>query len=955
MLRLEEVQFVNWGPLRPDPVPFMTDTVNLITGTNGSAKTCFVNGIKVLLGVRFPKGSEPREYIFNPLALQLNAEMGPADQAVLRGTFCNPYTHSGHRFFSWEGAEFEAQEHATVICVVRHDSIRYRILPGRICWIEPISESLGRFLEENPLGGQKWRGPQVYDQILSRMGVSQAMRGVLALPQGETGEILKKSPTELLKTILQLTGKQDILDAYASQRKKYELARAKHRETVSNLELEKGTLAKRSRDAEKYEEWNEHRRERDELRDLLIPAADYRDRVEQRDRLAAEYEGFERRVKTNTEALKHKEDALPEREVELAGVRGRLRVLRSRRDSSARRQSRLEAVGARLDQSLVAARIQYEHSTDLIGQMTDTELNEAARRADQQWRNDLRALDSREREIADLNEQAGTLRSGLAAAPEEVQKFRTNLRTAGIESVLVADVLEPASTPARQVEAALGDAIWALVVSEAKFGRAVLMARDAQYRFPLARAGSGHPVAVLAGLRAPDDLNALLADLDVPTAPDLGTIGISATGAAADGFFHLPAMVHLRASKTARLGRASRAERLAEIERRLPAVAQERVQLVAAVQESHRQVQRLLEAVQLWPMHDEIRLRAEHLGRRARLAIELRRSARVQQAERLHDADELASVEGELRARLDQLRQQIEQEKAALSSLRNQRAASQGSLQLAQEAVDGIGLSDSQRQAFLQRGLEPTAELHRRMERVERWVIDEDRYPTYLRTEQVLADRDEQHDVVERAETTLGTVEQDMLEHQNEVDRARERYDNNVNAIVRLFDNRFREVCQSAGMQGELHRIAGDSRGEYGLDVRAAHKAGDRLISYQRRNFHSGGQTVKIAILLLLAAMSMGEEGSAEMLIMDEPIAHMSVENADQIAEVITSLKDRAQFILAMPTNAETLRVHWAEWQISLLVREPGELRAPQPQILSNLDVDTEARFASPQLALQTA
>ncbi len=274
---------------------------------------------------------------------------------------------------------------------------------------------------------------------------------------------------------------------------------------------------------------------------------------------------------------------------------------------------------------------------------------------------------------------------------------------------------------------------------------------------------------------------------------------------------------------------------------------------------------------------------------------------------------------------------------------------------LAQEAVDAIALSDIQRQAFLQRGLEPTAELHRRMERVERLVNDEDRYPTYLRTDQVLADRDEQHDVVQRAEKTLGTVEQDMVEHQNEVDRAREQYDNNVNAIVRLLDSRFREVCQSAGIQGELHRISGDSRGEYGLDVRAAHKPGDRAISYQRRNFHSGGQTVKIAILLLLAAMSMGEEGSAEMLIMDEPIAHMSVENADQIAEVITSLKDRAQFILAMPTNAETLRVHWAEWQISLLAREPGQLRAPQPQILSNLDVDTEARFASPQLALQTA
>jgi hypothetical protein len=219
----------------------------------------------------------------------------------------------------------------------------------------------------------------------------------------------------------------------------------------------------------------------------------------------------------------------------------------------------------------------------------------------------------------------------------------------------------------------------------------------------------------------------------------------------------------------------------------------------------------------------------------------------------------------------------------------------------------------------------------------------------------VLSQRDDQLEIVNRAEAALSGVGKDMDDLRGEMDRAREAYDANVNATIRLLDARFRDVCASAGVVGELRRVAGEGRGEYGLDLLAAHKPGEKPISYQRKNFHSGGQTVKIAILLLLAAMSMGDDGSAEMLIMDEPIAHMSVENADQIADVIVSLKDKAQFILAMPTNAESLRVDWANWQISLLGRKPGQPRSEPPQILSSLSVDPELRFQSPQLVLETA
>ena len=957
MLRLEEVQFINWGPLRPDTVPFMTHAVNLITGTNGSAKTCFVNGIKVLLGVSLPKGSEAREWIFNPLALaDINDAMGPAEQALLRGTFCNPIAPGGHRFFSWEGGEFEVEAHATVICVVRRDAVRYRILPGRVRWEPPISQSVPRFLDENPIGGQKWKGPRMYDGALSRMGVSQAMRGVLALPQGETGEILNETPSGLLRKILQLTGKQEIIDAYAEERKKFEQAEAKYRDTARNLELEKATLERRNRDAEKYDEWLEHKQEYEHLSDVLIPAAQYRDAVRERDQRTNELDGLQRTIKAKTEELQVKHEALPACRAAFEVGERELNVRKRARDSAGRRLRRLEGVGARFEAAASNAKARHDDALELIAGRTASELETAWNAGDVEWKASTRALEALDEEVEQLTVAAEALRAGQAAAPTVVREFRQALADAGIESLLLGDVLEPATAAARQIEAALGDAVWALVVPSSKFQQAVVAARDAEYGYPIARAGSGHPVAVLAAARGPEQVLALLTDLDVEPVGDVGGLGNGQRGAGADGFFHLPSLAQLRAPATPRIGGAARVARLAEIDRRLPVAVQERSTLAPAVDRAAERLRDLGEAIRLHPQLGAMRADAERLAARAEHARLTKREASAVHSERSMRADELGPKLGQLRAEMEQLERQIAEALPELSNFQSQLPGRQSAASAAQATVDAFALTEAQRVALTDaEQLGSTADLQRRCGRVEQKVNDEERYPLEIRTEDVLIQRDEQREIVNQAVDAISGVGKDIEDLQKEMERAREAYDANVNATIRLLDARFRDVCSSAGVVGELRRVAGEGRGEYGLDVLAAHKSGERPISYQRKNFHSGGQTVKIAILLLLAAMSMGDEGSAEMLVMDEPIAHMSVENADQIAEVIVSLKDKAQFILAMPTNAETLRVDWAEWQISLFGRKPGEPHSDSPQILSSLDVDLEARFQSPQLILETA
>src|SRR4029453_17378006 len=86
MPRIEEVQLVHWGSLRPDPIPLLIDGINVATGPNGSGKTCFLDGIKMLFGgSSFAPGLSSHRYIFDG-----GPGGAPAERSFLRATFSNP-------------------------------------------------------------------------------------------------------------------------------------------------------------------------------------------------------------------------------------------------------------------------------------------------------------------------------------------------------------------------------------------------------------------------------------------------------------------------------------------------------------------------------------------------------------------------------------------------------------------------------------------------------------------------------------------------------------------------------------------------------------------------------------------------------------------------------------------------------------------------------------------------
>jgi chromosome segregation ATPase len=211
--------------------------------------------------------------------------------------------------------------------------------------------------------------------------------------------------------------------------------------------------------------------------------------------------------------------------------------------------------------------------------------------------------------------------------------------------------------------------------------------------------------------------------------------------------------------------------------------------------------------------------------------------------------------------------------------------------------------------------------------------------------------RERQAESVEEANQLAERRKRELDEQLERVEAARRRFEEGVREVVQRLSGEFARVCQTAGAEGELRLLAGDRPEEYGVDVLVAHRATERRRSY-RDAAHSGGQRATIAILLLLATM--GTADAADLLIMDEHIAHLDSTNIDHVANLMHALADRVQFVLATPTNAESLRLSWCDLQLAFLPRDPGRAYSPPIRLLSRIGVgDLEER--APERELSTS
>jgi hypothetical protein len=938
--RVEEVQFVHWGCLRPDPVPLLTDGINVATGPNGSGKTCFLDGLKLLLGAgELGDGRGAGDYVFDG---------GPggaaADRAYLRATFANPVPpDGGSRPFAAAGGACQDTDRVSVVCQVTADERRYRVLPGLVRWgaERRIRADLRAFAEANP--DERWIGPRRYQELLAQAGVGRALWAVLAQPQGAIDRLLDEHPAGLLRRLLELTGEGEADEAVRGRRERRDGARAAQLAAEEQLTAERAHLDALDELLARAREWTGLRDRLDQLRQVTLPAARRQELAARARTVAAEVDRQARLVAADQDLLRTLAERVPADEAaaralgELADgleqrleeAHGALRTLDSRVGAAEARQ----AEAARAGGGQAAGRDPAQAEAEAA------EAEAALHAAVTRRRETAAALEEHQAEVAALGE-------GRVVPPPEVEAFRTRLAAEGVRGVPVAELLELPGDADETVrvlaEAALGEALWALVVPSEDYRRATTLAAEAGHRLGIVRTGAGEPSGVLARIDAPVELGLLLERADAWAAEnarqghDLAALGRPAV--APNGVRYGDSLSRLQRPPRPVIGRAAR-------ERRAAASRAEATRLAGELAALDRRIPELRAA---W--------------RRAALALETAADrGAVDAATTLREVEVLRSP---LRERARRLRRELREVAerqgaagAALAGARARRGRAEARLARNLPRLDelrgmaagleaelaGHPLSAEQRAG----GGLPAADAVHQAERLAA-LLEGDRFGAEVRDPELPRRRGAQAEAVREAERTAEERRRDLAAFERELEEARRRHEDRVRGLAGELSVEFERLCRACGGEGELRLVAGDRPDELGVDVLVAHRPGEPLRSY-REAVHSGGQRAKLALLLTLAAL--GPAGAADVLVLDEHVAHLDSATIDQVAELLHARNDRVQFVLAMPSNAEALRLSWCDLQLAFLPRNPGEPHGPPIRLLSRLGAgDLEARFQRGEL-----
>jgi chromosome segregation ATPase len=953
MPQIEEAQFVNWGSMRPDVIPLAAPGITIAVGPNGSGKTCWLDGLKVILGVAdFSKRRTPASYIFNGGPSNI-----PADQAWLRATFANPMQPGQrHRVFAVAGNGCEDAEHVTVICRVQGDKRKYLVLPGHVTWgcERPIDADLDG-LARTP--DNRWLGPQKYDYLLDRAGVSKALRGVLSLPQGETDRLVTETRSGLMRRLLELTGRQGTLDEFRVARAKYGEARTLHREARQHFEQKKLGLGQLQLKLRQYREWEALRGKLQTVVDFLLPAARHFAAAEEREAATEKFSSKQEEVATLKTVTAEQRKAADARKAGIVGLEREHGELSEQEKllSAAAREAAVQL--GKADEQARQAWRELDVAWAAAGRATQEEVMARVDSAEVALSACLRARDAAEAEIITLQEDLERLLAGGSTAPAVVRAFHDQLRETGIEAIVVGDTLAGAAgdaTGAAHAQAALGDAVWAVVVPPVHYQQARQLAVAVGYPWPIAPAGAGSPSGVLRLARGDDRLDALLDALDaIPAsgsseAADLIETGVNAT--TPDGMRHgrfLSRMTPVRDRVLHPEARQLEASRIRRALERSRSVVTRSGAETASLRERLASAYLMLDAVRRLKEQRQAFRAACHLLATARAA---NRSAAQNHADALASVKDLFGRLQTAKAEASSLEQQANATEGRLRDVEKELSTLASRRQAAELAAQAVRLPSAFTDSDFAR-LEPTSTLEAQRNMLTAAVNDRNRFPDDIRDPVIVSQCEAEENRLTDVEQLVADRTGELEAHERMVEESRRRYDEHIRALVRRLRDNFSDICATAGIDGRIELVPGDMQEELGIDVLVSHKIGEAPVSYQE-GIHSGGQGTKIAIMLLLAAMSLGQ--TADLLIVDEHNAHLDGTNTGQIAQLMRRLSSRVQFILSAPTDGKGTAVAGScDIQVTFLPRDPGHTLSPAVRLMSRLDaLSLDARFESLQQPL---
>jgi chromosome segregation ATPase len=926
MFSFESLELMNWDLWEHVRVP-LDEQVVMIAGPNGSGKTTFLDSIRILLGARTLSTSRK-------LGSYLRGDTGVA---VVKAVVSNPLRKGfGKRPFTHRGI-FEEQ--ATLACIIERKSgnwqRRYVIAPG--------DASLDAI--------KAWPStltPEEYAADLQKANLPRTLLKILALEQGETNKLSRRTPSQLLEYVLELQGDKEVMANYARAREAYAMSAKELAEQEEKAYDARRHLQHLEHQARSYEQFRDLTREQHDIREVRLPLARYRTVREQRRELEA--------------SVIEARETMAAREAESAGLLGDSQraldeIRRLQEGVQVKRREQQEVLDAKesIDGEYRTVRNRLRELEELKSKLGPADEAQDPQELEQKRRNFLVAEASSNAEIERARQELVALRGekrkleggSKPEPPSWVSRMGEALSERGIRGVLALDVIE-IRDPKWQVavESLLGRDRFTWIVPPEDSLAARQLAQ--QLRYPCyvseledpqpvrAKPGTALSQVVLADDRIP---RWLLSQLDrvqlVETVAEGVKLGKDAISITPDGYRQDPRGGVFIGVGELFCGGHARHERLLEIDRKSAALLdtiREREEMAARVRRSLAQVEQGLERE---------RERARFLAREAELPDLVRRSDELselkrQKSQKLMDAmTEVDALNAGIHERekeiglSDYKKKLIEQERQRAQADLQQRTARMRRLDSELEEMERLIPPDHRSEGAL--ALEES-EAHL-LERLK--VLDDSvaSFPgctdsTVLEVfEKARADFDGHQRILQqrRSEHRRGELE---------LQRARKSYVRVIEQTIARYRRNILELARKAGVEVEVHvpRIGDDDEAlkAAGIEIRIGFD-GKKPVPINHPKL-SGGQSV-IASLMLLMALTMQDEGDVGgFFILDEPFAHLSVERIDDITSFL--MVTRAQFILTTPTTHNLMVYNPARLTLNLR-KKPSRARfAPVPTFL---------------------
>jgi chromosome segregation protein len=900
MFEFKKLEVVHWDYWQRFTLPMDSNIITII-GPNGSGKTTLLDALRTILNIECSSGRDYKRYVRRN------------NQAWLRAVVANTRSASGrYPFFPLTDAQI------TLACRIKKKGgdwqRQYLIEEGDV----PIET-----LEKT----EAWLGVRDYSQRLESAGLTQAIKRVLSLEQGDTDKLCELSSKSLLSLVFDVFGDKEALDNYThAKTEQREIARE-----LDELQVNLSSLGARLRESEaeveSYNQWQHLQQELLKLDTEILP------RVELSERKAA-IDLERQRLNAQRRSLRQKQW-----EFEQAGSEDTQDGLPNIIRGAEQREQSAQQELARAEQAFLDARDQMRDAEKLLGEQT--KLNELAKKQaggtdlaqiskqSEKLRSQISQLDQTLSNAREKEQQAQSqLRfasQGERVDPGFVTDFTRVLRAESIDYQLLADTLDITDREwQRAIEGILLPYKHVVLLQKAQDRqRAWALGQEHRYRHYIvadrARCPSADPGSLLevVEFRAeppdwlPDLLNSIRRVRDVAEGSKLPA---RVSWITPDGYY--------RDRRGGRyigvdpreffFGKIAQQERASDVQRSLGELRtlvgdteRKRDVLVKELREAESVLRgsdagRMLEAraaefLEAEQSIEGYRQAVQRVGlelaaaqQRKREASEAKRECEKRLTERDTKRDIISKQIFDLACEIDDAQEVLVEH---IRSYRKTRAPMPSAWRTG-EAMAALAVDYESVEAVKR----DTQRLRRRLDEGE-WIHDE----------RVLAKRDKLRDDFNRLENDLSARQVHHVRLQRITDDARASYINVLRATIRRYGKNLKSLGELAGI---------------GVEVDPPHLDNDDVILAQaglhvKFNFDqkgmiglndgeaSGGQQV-MKSLILLVGMMMDDTRAGGFVFIDEPFAHLDIYNIDKVGAFLEAT--RAQYILTTP-NTNNLNV----------------------------------------------